>query len=247
MINRQVGKRHKAFKFSWANIKVHCICFFIFFFGLIYFISVGVHQFKLVNYFPIKEVKVAGIQHVTHQEMQRLLKPLVSRGFFAANVAHIKESILQFPWVADVSVRRIWPNQIAVQVTEKNPLARWNETKLLTVSGQIFNPPKATWPSDLPEFIASEGEQLKLVHYYEQMNTVLTPLRIKITRVELTPGQTWKLVLDNGIKLRVGHKDVLTRVSDFVKVYPKIIQDREGDVDYIDLRYVNGLAVHWKK
>lgn len=67
-----------------------------------------------------------------------------------------------------------------------------------------------------------------------------------MTHLELTPGQTWRLTLDNGIKLRVGHKDVLTRLADFVKVYTKIIRDREHDVDYVDLRYGNGLAVRWK-
>lgn len=241
MINSQVRKRYKEFKFSW-KWAIHCICFFV----LVYFISSAVNQFKIANYFPIKEVKVTGIQRITHQEIQRLLTPLVNRGFFAVNVAHIKESLMQFAWVADVSVRRIWPNQILVQVKEKHPLARWNETKLLSTSGQIFSPPKETYPADLPEFIAPDGEQLQLAHYYQQINSVLSSLQVKMTHLELTPGQTWRLTLDNGIKLRVGHKDVLTRLADFVKVYTKIIRDREHDVDYVDLRYGNGLAVRWK-
>jgi len=241
MINSQVRKRYKAFKFSWKWV-IHFVCFCV----LSYFISLAVNQCKFINYFPIKEVKVAGIQHVTQQDIQRLLIPLVKKGFFGVNVAHIKESLLQFAWIENVSVRRIWPNQLLVQVTEKNPLARWNETKLLSTSGQIFSPSKQSYPLDLPLFVAPEGEQLQLVHYYEKMNTVLLPLRVKITRVELTAGRTWGLTLDNGIKLRIGQKDSLTRVADFVRVYPKIIGDREQDVEYIDLRYANGLAVRWK-
>jgi len=38
----------------------------------------------------------------------------------------------------------------------------------------------------------------------------------------------------------------LTHISHFVKVYPKIIGERANQVDYVDLRYSNGLAIHWK-
>jgi cell division septal protein FtsQ len=38
----------------------------------------------------------------------------------------------------------------------------------------------------------------------------------------------------------------LTRLSHFVKVYPKIIGERAAQVEYIDLRYQDGLAIRWK-
>ena len=55
------------------------------------------------------------------------------------------------------------------------------------------------------------------------MNRLLTPLHAKISYLELTPYLTWKLTLDNGITLQIGHKDILTRLNHFVKVYPKIM------------------------
>jgi cell division protein FtsQ len=52
--------------------------------------------------------------------------------------------------------------------------------------------------------------------------------------------------LDNGIFLEAGYKDVLSRLGQLVKVFPKMIGPRIGDVEYIDLRYPNGVAVKWK-
>ncbi len=49
----------------------------------------------------------------------------------------------------------------------------------------------------------------------------------------LTPYFTWKLTLDNGITMQIGHKDILTRLDHFVKVYPKIVGDRVDDVEYM--------------
>jgi cell division protein FtsQ len=62
----------------------------------------------------------------------------------------------------------------------------------------------------------------------------------------MSPYLSWDIELTNGMKMRLGYKDVLTRVSHFVKVYPKIVGERVSDVDYVDLRYPNGLAVRWK-
>lgn len=87
---------------------------------------------------------------------------------------------------------------------------------------------------------------MQMLNYYHSMNTLLSTLQFKITRLELTPTLSWELTLNNGIKLNMGYKDVLTRIGHFVKVYPKIVGEKSKDIDYVDLRYANGFAVRWK-
>lgn len=241
MIISQVRKCYKEFRFSWKSV-INLICFIAFLFLATYFFN----QFKTTQYFPIKEVKIAGVQHVSHDEVQHILLPLVNKGFFAVSIEHIKESLAQFPWVAEASVRRVWPNQIIIQVVERSPIARWNTDKLLSTTGELFSPARETFPSGLPQFIGPEGEQLLMMENYAQMSKVIAPLHFKMTRFELSPAHVWSFTLNNGIKVNIGHKDSLTRVSDFVKVYPKIIGNRANEVNSVDLRYSNGLAVRWK-
>lgn len=241
MIISQVRKRYKEFKFSW-KLTGKIICFIAF----LFFISFIFNQFRTVNYFPIKEVKIAGINHIERQEIKQSLLPLVNKGFFIVDVALIKERLMQFSWVADASVRRIWPNKIYIQVQEKLPLARWNKTSLLTTSGEIFTPARETHPTGLPQFIGPEGEHVQMLNYYIRIHDILTPLHFQIAQLELTPSWSWNLTLTNGMKLNMGYKDSLTRISHFVKVYPKIVGDRASEVAYVDLRYPNGLAVRWK-
>ncbi len=237
----QAWKYYKGFRFSWKSV-IHLICFT----SLVFFIHYTCNRFETAEYFPIKEVNIAGMQHVSQAEAQHLLLPLVSKGFFSVSVDQIKENLAQFPWVAEASVRRVWPNQLFIQVTEKTPLALWNGEKILSASGQLFSPARNTYPEGLPEFVGPEGVQLKMMENYAQVTRVLAPLHFKVTRFEMSPAHTWSLMLNNGIKLNIGHKDILTRVADFVKVYPKIIGDRADKVDSVDLRYSNGLAVRWK-
>lgn len=201
---------------------------------------------KLVQFFPIRTVHVYGVNRVNQQEVQEVLTPLVENGFFATKIDRIREKLLEFSWVSDILVRRTWPDLVDVTVKEKNALAYWGDSSLLSENGEVFSPARTTWPQDLPKFIGPAGKQIQMLEHFKNINRILEPIHAKIAYLELTPYEAWKLILDNGMTLQMGQKDVLTRLEHFVKVYSKIIGQRAGDVDYIDLRYPNGVAVKLK-
>ncbi|HEX4044372.1 MAG TPA: cell division protein FtsQ/DivIB [Gammaproteobacteria bacterium] len=200
----------------------------------------------MAEYFPIKTVRVYGVQHISNQEVKDLLLPLVKHGFFAVDVEHIKERLLHIPWVADIFVRRHWPDVVEVTIVEKNAIAKWNKTSLLSDTGVVFSPRQHTYPNGLPQLNGPEGKQVLMLQHFNEMNRLLAPLRAKIFSLELTPFLTWKLTLNNGVAMQIGHKDILTRLDHFVRVYPKIVGSRAADVEYVDLRYPSGVAVRWK-
>lgn len=202
--------------------------------------------FNIPRIFPIRHVHVYGINHVNPKAVQEALQPLVKQGFFATKIALIRNRLREFSWVSDILVRRNWPDLVDVTIVEKNAIALWRNTALLSDGGDIFTPDIATWPSGLPVFNGPSGKQMVMLEHFNNINRILAPLHAKIAYLELTPYEAWKLTLDNGITLQMGQKDVLTRLEHFVKVYGKIVGDRAQDVDYIDLRYSNGVAVKRK-
>jgi cell division protein FtsQ len=224
----------QIFKFSFLAIPVISIVF-------------ALNHLRLADYFPIKTVKVYGLNRLNQQEVRDSLFPLVNRGFFTINVDRIRDRLRQMPWVSDLYVRRVWPDQIVITLAEKKPVARWNDDVLLSEGGELFSPKQETWPEDLPRFFGPVGQQIFMLRNFDDMNRLLLPLHAKISYLELTSFLTWKLTLNNGITMQIGHKDILTRLNQFVKVYPKIIGSRATDVDYIDLRYSNGAAIRWKE
>jgi cell division protein FtsQ len=237
----RVKKNYHGLNFSWRKSgKIILVLM------LIILCIFSITKFMTSAYFPIKSVKIFGAQHLDRNETQGLIAPLVKNGFFAVDVERIKESISTSPWVGQVIVRRVWPDQVIVAINEKKPIALWNNSSLLSSSGELFTPAVDTIPDGLPQLSGPPGEHLFMAQYYAKMASVLEPLHFKITRLELTPTMTWSITLDNGMKLNVGHKDSLTRLDHFVKVYSKIVGDRVADVEYIDLRYPNGMAVRWK-
>ncbi len=241
MMIRRVAKNYKDIKFSWKwAAKIFSFAAFI------YCVSFCIHQIRAGSYFQIKEVKIAGVNYTDHNEIQNVLKPLVNQDFFKVEVDQIKQRLLQFPWVSEVAVRRVWPESINIRVIEKTSIAKWNDAGLLTTTGEIFNPKKNTYPTNLPQFKGPPGTQMQMLNYFDIIDSLISPLECKIAELELTDAHAWHITLSNGIKLNLGYKDILTRMGHFVKVYPKIVGSRASRVEYVDLRYSNGLAVHWK-
>jgi cell division protein FtsQ len=206
----------------------------------------ALNQFRLSRYFPITTVRVYGGSHIDKTQVRDELTPLVDHGFFAVKVDYIRERLRAIPWVSDIYVRRSWPDRVEVTVVEKKAVALWNDNTLLSDAGELFTPQPETYPGSLPRLYGPDGKQIVMLQTYQDMNRLLQPLHAKISHLELTPYFAWKITLDNGITMQIGHKDILTRLDHFVKVYPKIVGDRVADVDYIDLRYPNGVAVRWK-
>jgi cell division protein FtsQ len=229
------------------NLHKGKLIFKLFFLGMFFVLGIESYHFAHNNkYFPIRNVNVYGAQHVNHQDLQSLLTPLLAQNFFAIDMELVQDRLLQFSWVENVAIKRIWPDQITIQITEHQPIALWHDGSLLSVNGNLFNPGEFKGPADLPQFIGPDGEQGTMLQYFNDFSRELNALHVKITRLELASHLRWQLTLDNGIALRLGHKNILTRIQQFVKVYPKIIGDRANDVQYVDLRYPNGMAVRWK-
>ena len=196
---------------------------------------------------PIRTVNIAGdYRHIDTRESQKIIIPYVETSFFAVNLWELKNRLMQSPWIADVSIAKVWPHTINIKITEQKPDAIWNNDNLLNGKGEVFSPAKASFPKGLPNFYGPIGQQEIVLKAYRQMQAQLLPLKLHIAAIELTERQAWRLQLDNGMYIILGRTDVIKHLQKMVTIYPKIIGSHGDLVNYLDLRYSNGLAVSWK-
>jgi cell division protein FtsQ len=209
---------------------------------------IALNQSSIADHFPIHTIKVYGIQHADKHRIEETLNSLSHSNFFNVRLDDLRDHLSQQPWISEVAIRRVWPDQVEVVVVEHTPVGRWGKNTLLSQSGVLFTPIPA-FPVEaaaLPLFEGPPGQQMVMLAYFNKMNQLLTPLHVKMTHLVLSPYQNWQLQLDNGVTLQMGHKDVLTRLGHFVKVYPKIVGNNAALLESVDLRYPNGVAVRWK-
>lgn len=197
---------------------------------------------------PIKSVKMmATYQHLDQPTLQNIITPFIAdNGLFSIDVNKLKQVLLQQPWVYSVQVKRVWPDQIEIDLVEQQAAALWNSNALLNPQGQEFTPTTKNFPNNLPALRGPEGQQQQVLVQYQQFNSALVPLGLAIAELDLNTRGSWQMVLTNGMKIILGRTDIEQRFNRFVEAYPKILASNSQNVINVDLRYADGLAVQWR-
>lgn len=200
--------------------------------------------------FPIKKVAIYGDFSPTRQKvLQQTVNQFTKKSFFTADLASIKERLQSFIWVTNVEVRRVWHNQLSLHVDVQHPVARFNDNKFLNAFGEIFTQQALEEGEknveNLPLFYGSEDQAMKLLYYYQQANIILSSIAFEVKKIKLTNADDLTIELNNGIKIKLGHEQVLDKLRKFVKVYHKIFNLQDSHRSEVDLRYEHGMAVKW--
>jgi cell division protein FtsQ len=198
--------------------------------------------------FPITAVKIKGsYSQISQQLLQQKITPFVQGSFFSVKTDELQTQLKLIPWIATVNIRRIFPSTIIVTIAENKAVYIWNEQDLLTETGVLFSPDKASYPKGLPTLNGPADQQAQVFAMATQFNQLLQALSLSIQSIVLSDRLSWRIVLNNNINIVLGKDNVVDKVKRLVKVYPTVIGDKANKVISIDMRYSNGLAVRWKK
>lgn len=196
----------------------------------------------------LRQIKVTTTgEHLDIPTLKKIVRAHLYGGFFSLDAQRLKQALLAHPWVAEISLRRIWPDLIEVGIKEQRPIARWEKKWLITTQGRLFKPSKDTIPPNLPLLIGPNDQSKQLLEYYQRLTAISSPMGIKISQLRLSDRHTWSMVLNDHIHVILGRHQVIQRFQRFLSLYPKVIRAHEANVERIDLRYPNGFSVGWKK
>lgn len=196
---------------------------------------------------PIRNVKINGnYPHVNKEAIQQTVLPFLKKGFAHIDLEGLKKALQSLPWVDNVTVSRVWPDKLVINLVEHDPVAQWNLQGLLDSNGVIFTP-QSFPPESLPSLNGPEGQQMFVWQSYQKLNAQLAPLGLKIAQLYLSARQAWNIQLSNGVKVILGRVNPELRLQRLIASYPQIVGSHSADIDYIDMRYTSGMAVKWKQ
>jgi cell division protein FtsQ len=208
-----------------------------------------VYTQKTTQNLPIQHVNVTGnLQAINQHEVEKILMPLVNKqNFFDVNLRVVRQQLQGINWVASAEVTRIWPDTIAIHIIPQQVVAVINQIGLVNNYGEVFYPDSATFPANLPKFIApNASDALAVLDFYQQMSIILQPIHLEVAAIKLNTDDSWEITLSNNVKLQLGDHNVLTRLHSFVKVYPTVFVSANKQAESVDMRYGNGMAVQWR-
>jgi cell division protein FtsQ len=193
---------------------------------------------------PLKRVRIEGtLAHLDRAELQRAVAGVASGGFFTVDVEKVWAAAKSLPWVQEASVRRVWPDEIWIRVTERVPVARWGSGGLVTAEGQVFRPSLATIPTGLNRLVGDDASAPELVKFYRAAAPRVARLGTTLTELRLDARGAWWLTLGDGVAIALGNAAFDERLERFVRLYPGLAKSPEGRLISVDLRYPHGLAV----
>ncbi|PJG59908.1 cell division protein FtsQ [Aeromonas cavernicola] len=194
---------------------------------------------------PMSELLLQGQHQYLETEELRMavMGDAELRNFFELDVNELQARLNTLPWVAQVSVRKMWPNKIKVYLTEQEVAARWNGNRFVNNNGEIFVAPDRV-KAPLMRLSGPDDQAVKVLEESRRYQSLLAAKGYKVLGVNLTSRHAWELTLDGDIKLFVGRSDIAPRLQRFIDAFP-VIEPREL-VAYVDLRYDTGMAVGWK-
>lgn len=197
---------------------------------------------------PIRYVRIEGVfQYITKDEIKHALLKQVMTGFLNADMQAIRQVLLGLPWIAQVKVKRVWPDAIEVKVYEQYPVARWGNIGLLNEQGHLFTPANLAKFSQLPLVYGPRGQEKKLMEVMKQLQAALADQSLEVVAFNVNERRAWTVLLANKLELKLGRKEPWQKFQHFLPSIPILGKQRIAAMSVVDLRYPNGYAVTWKQ
>jgi cell division protein FtsQ len=198
---------------------------------------------------PIETVTVAGrFQRVSPVEVERAVKERVrGKGLVSVDLVELRRAVDRIPWVDTASVQREWPRGLRVMVVEQIAAARWGANGLLNTRGELFMSEARHIPPELPQLAGPLGSESVVAQRYLSTQGRLVEGGVRLAAVRLDARGAWELDLDNGVTVRLGRRQIDERFERFCRTALRLVGERSGDVDYVDMRYTNGFAIGWRQ
>ena len=182
---------------------------------------------------------------VEPQAVREIVAPYLGAGFFKIEVAHLEQLLLDLPWVRDAQVQRLWPDRVAVRIASHHAVANWGADAVLTADGQLI------WPQDRPRNgLTINGPENLASAVFADLAVVMPALPLgwglRSWSVSKTGDRRAEVSLgEQIIVLEFGREPVAEKFKLLADVVLPQLKPRLTEVEAVDLRYRNGIAVRW--
>lgn len=205
------------------------------------FISVALNAGSVTE---LKRLSIAG--DISVSQRSAVFRLLGGDQLIHTPIADLQDRLESESWIHTATVERSWPDAIVITVMPEQPIALWNDDAYLNDEGNVFASPFVN-RARLPQLYGPAGKEGVVMAQYQQLNNTLFKVDQHIEMLTLDPRFNWRFQSDTGIEVLLGKSALMARVQRLLRVTEYIEQSGKLDqIEQIDTRYGNGVAVEWK-
>jgi cell division protein FtsQ len=154
--------------------------------------------------FPIRDVMVSGNRDLTREEIFQASGIAPAASVLFLDVAAIRQRLAAVPLIAEVSVRKLYPDRIMIDVVEREAFALWQsegELHVIAADGTVIDRFRDSRFMHLPHLVGP-GANLRAREFVALVNTRPDFAR-RIRAGILVSDRRWTLKLTNGVDVKL--------------------------------------------
>jgi cell division protein FtsQ len=203
--------------------------------------------------FNVRAIRVEGdVARNSVATIRSNAAPRLAGNLFTLDLAGARQAFESVPWVRQAVVRRVWPDQLVVQLEEHRAAAYWESEaggdRLVDTYGDVFDANAGDVDDEaLPTLRGPEGSSRAMLALQVRLAPVVEQLDgARIETLTLSGRGSWRASLDNGATLELGRgsaDDVVARAERFVRSVGQVTGHYQRRLVRADLRHADGYAV----
>ncbi|MEO7936788.1 MAG: cell division protein FtsQ/DivIB [Dokdonella sp.] len=195
---------------------------------------------------PVRKIELhAEYAHVSAEQVRATVETQLAKGFFAINLSDVQDAVASLPWVEKVEARKQWPDTLSLTVYERQPFARWGDSRLIDRGGGLFEVPGTDSMQGLPQLSGPDARLTDVLAFHAECLREFSGSGLNVQAVDLSARGGWRITLSSGALIEIGREDAAMRLRRFIEVWPMLAAANNGPPVYVDLRYENGFAMRW--
>ena len=215
-----INYKNKINLFENVQIKLIFIILFLFLTSF-YFLSKTTNIFTksklyflnkilIDNGFIIKNIEILGVNHLDKDEIIKIVSAYNNINIFNVNISNIYREIKNNTWIKKASVEIIYPNTIKILLTEKKPIAIWQNrygNSLITENGDVISEKNLEkFKSYLPIIIGQNAH--KNIHSILNILSSNKDFYKNIWALTYVNERRWDVHFNQGLTIRLPSKNV---------------------------------------
>lgn len=197
--------------------------------------------------FKVDEILVSGRNEIDKKTLVDALTIKRNMPIFGLDIKGSKDNLEKISWVKGVTISRILPNIVYVDLDEREPVALWQKNgkvSLVDREGEVLKVPSLEKWQYLP-IVVGKGSMDNLSSLVDLLRAepVIDNRLVSATRIG---ERRWNFKLDNGILIKLPEEDVEFALRRLVKLeIEKSIFSK--NIEAIDLRKPERMVVELAK
>jgi cell division protein FtsQ len=191
----------------------------------------------------ITSVSLSGQRQVSREEIFAAAGVTENSSLPFLDVAAARAKLEAIPWIAEATVRKLYPDRLQITVTEREAFALWQfegKVSVIAADGTVLGAKVEPRFAALP-FVVGKGAASRARDFLAVLDSQPV-IRDQVRAVVLVAERRWNLRLKNGIDVRLPESGVASALETLARL------DREKsllsrDITAVDLRLSDRVTV----